>query len=74
MFTADIKKGCDLTYRTNFRLPEGRMGEQIVREFGMNVYTLLYLKWITYKDLPYNTGDSIQCYVAAWMGGDLGGE
>ena len=50
------------------------MGEQIVREFGMNVYTLLYLKWITYKDLPYNTGDSTQCYVAAWMGGDLGGE
>ena len=26
-------------------------GETIVREFGMNMYTLLYLKWITNKDL-----------------------
>ena len=25
--------------------------EGIVREFGMDMYTLLYLKWITYKDL-----------------------
>ena len=26
-------------------------GEGIVREFGMGMYTLLYLKWITNKDL-----------------------
>ena len=26
-------------------------GEGIVREFGMDRYTLLYLKWITSKDL-----------------------
>ena len=26
-------------------------GEGIVREFGMDMYTLLYLKWITNKDL-----------------------
>ena len=25
--------------------------EGIVREFGMDMYTLLYLKWITNKDL-----------------------
>ena len=25
--------------------------ERIVREFGMDMYTLLYLKWITNKDL-----------------------
>ena len=25
-------------------------GEGIVREFGMDMYTLLYLKWITNKD------------------------
>ena len=29
---------------------EGRR-EKIVREFGMVMYTLLYLKWITNKDL-----------------------
>ena len=27
------------------------MGEGIVREFGMDMYTLLYLKWVTNKDL-----------------------
>jgi len=40
----------------------------------MDVYTLLYLKWITNKDLLYSTETSAQCYVAAWMGGDFGGE
>jgi len=40
----------------------------------MDMYTLLYLKWITNKDLRYNTGKSPQCYVAAWMGGAFGGE
>ena len=30
----------------------------IVREFVMDVYVLLYLKWITNKDLLYSTGDS----------------
>ena len=46
----------------------------IDREFGMDMYTLLYLKQITNKDLLYSTGNSAQCYVAAWMGGELGGE
>ena len=36
------------------------------------MYTLLYLKWITNKDLLYSTGNSAQYYVAAWMGGELG--
>ena len=49
-------------------------GEGTVREFGIDMYTLLYLRWITSKDLLYNTGNSAQCYVAAWMGGESGGE
>ena len=49
-------------------------GEGIVREFGIDMYTLSYLKWITNKDLLYSTGNSAQCYVAAWMGGEFGGE
>ena len=40
----------------------------------MVMYTLLYLKWITNKDLRYSTGNSAQCYVAAWVGGGLGGD
>ena len=39
----------------------------------MVIYTLLYLKWITNKDLLYSTGNSAQYYVAAWMGGEFGG-
>ena len=34
--------------------------------YKISVYTLLYLKWITNKDLLYSTGNSAQCYVAAW--------
>ena len=30
------------------------MGEGVVREFGMDMYTLLYLKWITNKVLLYS--------------------
>ena len=40
----------------------------------MDIYTLLYLKWITKKDVPHSTGNSAQCYMAAWMGGGFGGE
>ena len=40
----------------------------------MDTYTLLYLKWMTNKNLLYSTGNSAQCYVAAWMGGEFGGE
>ena len=31
----------------------GRTGEEIVREFSMDMYTLLCLDWITNKDLLY---------------------
>ena len=50
------------------------MGRRDVREFGTNIYTLLYLKWITNKDLFYSTENSAQCYVTALMGGEFGGE
>ena len=49
-------------------------GEGIVREFGVDIYALLYLKWIANKVLLYSTGNSAQCYVAAWLGGEFGEE
>ena len=52
----------------------GCLGKGIVRGFGKGKYTLLCLKWITNKDLLYSTGNSARCYVAAWMGGEFGGE
>ena len=41
---------------------EGRE-EGIVREFEIDMYTLLYLKCITNKDLLYSPGNSTQCSV-----------
>ena len=32
--------------------------EDIVRECEVDMYTLLYLKWIANKDLLYSTGNS----------------
>ena len=48
----------------------------IVRKLEMDMYTLLliYVKWITDKDLLYSMWNSARCYVAAWMGGEFGGE
>ena len=42
--------------------------------FGMNMYTLLYLKWINSEDLLYSTWNSAQCYSATWIGGEFGEE
>ena len=41
----------------------GEWGEGILRELGIDMYTLLYLKWITNKDLLYSTRNSTQYYV-----------
>ena len=51
----------------------GRVGVRDSLEFGMGTHTLLYLKWITNKDLLYSTGNSAQGYVAAWMGQEFEG-
>ena len=66
--------------KETYRLKEQSYGcwgkgwaQGIVREFGMEMYTLLYLKWITNGDLMYSTQNSAQCYVAAWMGREFGG-
>ena len=34
--------------------------ERIAKDFGIDMYMLLYLKMITNKDLLYSTGNSIQ--------------
>ena len=49
-------------------------GEGIVKDFRMDMYTLLYLKWITNKGLLYSTENTTQCYVVAWMVGEFGEE
>jgi len=54
--------------------PPLRWGQGTVREFGMDMYTLLYLELITNKDLLYSTWKSVQCDVAVWMAGEFGEE
>ena len=46
----------------------------MVRESGRAVYTLLYLRRITKKDLLCTTWNSAPCYVEAWMGAGFGRE
>ena len=48
------------------------MGKGVVKEFGINMFTLLYLKWITNKDLLYSTWNSAQCYGQPGWEGSLG--
>ena len=52
------------TQGANLWLPgqKGGMGGEIVREFGIETYTLPYLKWITNQDLLYCTRNSAQYY------------
>ena len=57
------KRLIDLENKFMVALQEGE-GEGMVRELGMDMYTLLYLKWIFNKDLLYSTWNSAQCYVA----------
>ena len=45
-----------------------------LKKMNMDMYTLLYLKWITNKSPLYSTWNSPQCYVAAWRGGVFRGE
>ena len=40
----------------------------MVRDFGKVMYSLLYFKWISNKDILYRTWDSAQCHAAAWVG------
>ena len=50
----------------------GGWGEGTVKELRMGMYTMLYLKQITNKDLLYSIWNSAQCYVAVWMRGEFG--
>ena len=56
--------------RTNlWLLGVGGWKERIIEEFGMDMYTLLCLKWIANKDLLYSTWNSVQClWLPGWEG------
>ena len=72
-FLTKQKQTYKLRERTYGCWEEG-CGEGTVREFGTDMYTLLYLKWITNKDLLYSTWNSAQCCAVVWMVHKFGGE
>ena len=72
LYEESKKKWYKWTYLQNRnRLTD--LGKGILRDFGMDMYTLLDLKWITSKVLLSSTGNSGQRYVATWVGGEFGG-
>ena len=56
-----MKERNRLTDLENKRMVTRR--EWIIREFQIDIYTLLYLKSITNKDLLHSTGNSAQHFV-----------
>ena len=72
-----LKKGTsELIYKTEIvtdvenklMVTGGKRGRGINWEIEINIYTLLYIKWITNKDLLYSTGNFTQYSVMAYMG------
>ena len=49
-------------------------GEGRVRDFGKVMYTLLYLKWITNKNLLQSTWNFAQYFMSTCMGGGFRGQ
>ena len=45
--------------------------EGILKEFGIDTYSLLYLKWVNNKDLLRSTGNSSQYSVMIYTGNHL---
>ena len=58
------KKLYKWTYKTEWGEVRKDTYEGKREEFGMDMYMLLYLKWIINKDLLYSTGKSTQHYIA----------
>ena len=46
-------------------------GGKISWKIRIDIYTLLYIKQITNKDLLYSTGNSTQYFIMAYMGKNL---
>ena len=72
----NLKNGFKWTYLQNrlidlenkLWLPEGKGGEAIHLEIGIDIETLLYIKQITDKNLLYSTGNFTQYSEITYMG------
>ena len=57
--------------KTNLGLPKGKEWGEINQEFGINRYTLLYIKQITNMDLLYSTENTTQYFIITYKGKNL---
>ena len=57
----NLEKKKKIQMNLNLWLPKGKGGWN--QDFGINRYTLLYIKQVTDKDLLYSTGKYSQCLV-----------
>ena len=46
----------------------GKVGGGINWETGIDIYTLLHIKWVTNKDLLYSTGNYTQYFIITYVG------
>ena len=68
------KRTCFKTQRDSQKTNLWLLGvEWLVRDFGMDMYVLLHLKWITNKHLLCNMWNSVQCYVPTGIERRFGG-
>ena len=69
-FSEDLqKKGClsqDLKIEWMGRIHQ--VDRRLDMEIGIDIYTLLYIKWVTNENLLYSTGNSSQYPVMTYMG------
>ena len=70
-YTNELKYKIEIdsqTQKTNLLLPKGKKGGEINSEFGINIYTLLYIKQITSKDILYSTGEYTKYFIITYEG------
>ena len=58
-----IYKTADSDLEKELKVTRGKSRGGLVREFETDMYTLLYLKWKSNKDLLFSPRKSAQCYV-----------
>ena len=76
MIQINLKNRTRLTdlERMNLTVVRGKAGERDSQGVcDGHVHTAIF-KMDNQKDLLHSTGNSAQCYVAAWMGGEFGGK
>ena len=58
-----VNRNRHMDIENKFMVNKGEREGRINYEFGVDIYTLLYIKWVTNKDLLYSSGDYTQYFL-----------